>query len=247
MEYPVRILNQDGLMRGSQDIAQEVEPQLFLNWINEPEYSSKANIDVSLDSDFNFDNKLELAKYLHSCLGDLSSEHRENPGLWTWICFLYLDKLVKRKNNGTPQYSASPNYILTHKGHSSSLSYRHRIYSWYGLYERYGEKSKFFLSTDEPFSQGAVIENIASRYWLTHQHFDLIYDLYFDENTNRVIVGFDNKEPKYGEKKVDGKYKGAGKMRRLTKVLSQLETVYILKKMDLKKRKDLLGDEFKNL
>jgi len=244
--YKLRRLNQEGLRRGQDDIAHNIEPQLFTNWINDPDFSSPIEeMDIFLDQEFIFDNKLDLAKYLHEKMGEIPEEYREDEGLWTWICFLYLDKLVKRKN-GKPLFMAKPNYILTHKGQRSSLGYRHRIYAWYGLFEKHGEKSKFFLSTDEPTSQGAVIENVASSHWISSQHFDLLYDLYYDQERGRVKVGFDNKPPKVGDNKIEGKYSGQGKMRRLAKVLSQIDTVYILRKMDLNEKHEILGEEFKS-
>ena len=243
MSYPLRILNKSGIRMGQDEIALKTEPQLFLNWINLPEYSTKAEFDVSLDKDFSFDNKLELAKYLHQQLGEIPDKYREDPGLWTWICFLYLDKLVERKN-GLPNYYAAPNYILTHRGHKSSLAYRHRVYAWYGLYEKHGDEAKFFLSSGEPYQQGAVIENIASRFWINDGHFDLIYDLYFDEEKQRIRKNFDEKPPQISDKKVGGKYKGEGQMRRLIKVLRQLDTVVILKKMNLSQKKEYIGPEF---
>ena len=244
--YKLRRLNQEGLRRGQDDIAHNIEPQLFTNWINDPDFSKPIEeMDIFLDQDFIFDNKLDLAKYLHEKMGEIPEEYREDEGLWTWICFLYLDKLVKRKN-GKPLFMSKPSYILTHKGQRSSLAYRHRVYAWYNLFEKYREKSKFFLSTDEPTAQGAYIENVASSHWISSQHFDLIYDLYYDQELGRVKKGFDNKIPKVEDNKIEGKYAGQGKMRRLAKVLSQIDTVYILRKMDLNERREILGEEFRS-
>ena len=37
--YKLRRLNQEGLRRGQDDIAHNIEPLLFTNWINDPDFS----------------------------------------------------------------------------------------------------------------------------------------------------------------------------------------------------------------
>ena len=241
----VRKFNNDGLLRAAEHITLGDQPYLAYNWLRLDEYTSPVSIDVEIDLDFEFNDKYELAKYLFGKLGDIPEEDKAESGFWTWLCFLYLDKLVNKKRDGSPDYKALPNYILTWRGPRSHLSYRHRVYEWYRLYENYKEKARFFLSTQEPYAQGATIENISSRNWVVTQHLDLLFDLYYDEENGRVIKGFDNKPPEVGEKKFDGKYRGEGKVRRAIKVLQQLDTVYILRKINLEGRKEILGPEFK--
>ena len=68
--------------------------------------------------------------------------------------------------------------------------------------------------------------------WALTQHFDLFYDLYFDEELGRaksgVLIHLPDKKSK---KKKNGKYNASGKVRRLLKELKQIDTVYITHKL----------------
>ena len=242
-----RTFNKNGLKKARQFLDNKEEPNL-INWIFDPEYSSKIeNRNLEVDTDFQFSNKYELGKYLVENFGDITEEDLyQDSGFWTWICFLYLEQLVERKRNGAPIYRKHWNYMLTPKGHKSSLAYRHRIFAWYYAFLNYGDKSKLFLSDDEPFAQGDTIEQLLSTNWALTQHFDLFYDLYFDEKTGRAKKGSLNQLPTKDSKKTKGKYAGSGKMRRLLKVLQQIDTVYITHKLSKEDIKEIIGDEFKD-
>ena len=246
-EMSARCFNKQGLKKAVEFLNAKEEPQLAVNWIHDEDYSFKIeDLELKLDTEFKFRDKFELGKYLVESFGDLSKKDiYSEVGFWTWICFLYLDQLVKRKN-GNPVYFKYWNYILTPKGQRSSLQYRHRIFAWYYLYLKFNEKSRFFLSTEEPYAQGDTIEQILSTNWALTQHFDLFYDLYFDEELGRaksgVLIHLPDKKSK---KKKNGKYNASGKVRRLLKELKQIDTVYITHKLSDDKLKEVIGDEFK--
>mgnify|MGYP001173503858 CR=1 FL=1 len=204
-------------------------------------------LEEEIDLDFTFNRKSELGKYLHDTLKASLDTKNEDAGLWTWLCFAYIDKLIKQDNKGK-WYLNHPHYLFTSKGHKSKLTYRHMIYSAYLAYDLWGQKSDIFDASSEPHQYGDTREQFLSRNYI-YQHFNLFFSTFYDSTkqglkSGGAVTTRKDKNTGVWAKKKDGTYQGRGGLRRWIKVLDQKAKIYRLHGMKEKEIRKLTSPEF---
>tara|TARA_Y100001970_G_C14134709_1_gene803666 strand:+ start:177 stop:914 length:738 start_codon:yes stop_codon:yes gene_type:complete len=207
---------------------------------------TEACLDEEIDLDFSFSKKSELGAYLYNQLNSSVKLDNEDAGMWTWLCFAYIDRLISQKNTGK-WYLDKPHYVFTYKGHKSKLTYRHFIYSSYMAHSYWGDKAEVFNADTEPHQYGDPREQFLSRNYM-YQYFEIFYSTFYDPSKGKIKDGGNvyTEKDKNGiwKKKKDGTYRGRGGLRRWIKVFDQKAKIYRLHAMKEKEIKKVMPSEF---
>ena len=84
----------------------------------------------------------------------------KNDGVWNWLTVLYFAQFGQKS-------SKYWHYLVTRKGHSGSLAYRHLARTSYEMYWRHEAGSKVLLSVDMS-TWGQISESLTSRQNIAH-------------------------------------------------------------------------------
>lgn len=229
-----RIMSQDGENRFREYIRSlRQNPSTPCPDLNSEPYSREFSPHILVDERRVFNSKLDLAEYIKACF-DGEGITRESilgeNGLWTWLAYIWFDRLAPVNNNGARDIKEDAKYICSSDYRDY---YRHFIAGPYSIYSLHGsEGSRIFLSSPV-HEHNDFIEQFASRQFIiSHRNIvDAISRLYFD-NTRLM--------PKRGAQSRERK----GNIRRFVKVIQQLELTYDIYSLTPEQILDLLPEEF---
>lgn len=223
----------------------------FKNWlqssaIGEPptdlvhsdEYSSTFE-GVELDEQAVFSSRFEFGKYLTKQFENSEFSLLLSPsfdGLWCWIAVLYFKQLTAKR------VARAEHYIVTRKGSTGSLAYRHAARTSYELVKVHGEAARICLN-GPMHTFGDMTEQLASRQTIARNvgFFQAAYSLYFDGQ--KLRRGAASKPKKPNERK-PGDRTGLGSARRLAIALQRLDLTYDTEIMDSSSIRVVLPREF---
>jgi hypothetical protein len=117
-----------------------------------------AFVDVDVDLSKTFSTRFEFGKYMDETIGDIDVRKllsKEHDGVWDWLTVAYFSQFGKK-------VSKYWHYVVTRRGHSGSLAYRHLARTSVEMYWRHGESSLVMLNTDLS-TWGDMSEQLTSR------------------------------------------------------------------------------------
>lgn len=194
-------------------------------------------VEIDIERNRRFARRFDAAAYLHDRLAPLrtaDNEHWErNGGLWAWLSLLWFDQLCMADKNGVrnPRERARWIPILD----DARRYYRHLLlgpYLIYRIHARTPELALPILCNELGVGTSEVFRTmIETQQFVTSPSvISLIGRLYYDSNKGRLIRGAGTK--------------GAGGVRRLGNVLTQLDRTFDLHSIQLDHLVSLLPREF---
>lgn len=256
----LRKLNESGVDRfldfcnRKRDEDQSLKTPLEL--IEDSKTSEDSGLNIEIDIEKKFSNRLELGRYLwEKFKGIWDDSLLQDSGLWSGLALTYFDQFCP--SSGKPY--RFEHYILTAgkwRGSGFDLHYRHCVLTPLRIVKDYSEYADFFLCGTEsrPYkdmsSMGEGIEQVASRQRVMRNKNILqsVMKLYRDPKTGRVKEASMN-DPKKPTLDKKGKLRepGKGGARRYTKLeLARLDLVYSTAMIEHEKIIELAGEEFSN-
>ena len=229
----IRRLNELGMKEFKKHLVQKILPNRSL--VEDDIYTETIqSIGIKIDKEKSFNDRHELAKYIHRLISSIISTNKSlknDWGMWAWFALLYIDQLT---NNGN-KINKYDNYIPVLRGPRSKLLYRHCVYGPYQAYEDFDDDMKIFLSK-KIYSMGACWEDMMSNNILRNSDsmFEVFKNRYLDSSTGYVITGSNNKvdKPKPGNPWKQSELKAAsGKIRRFKAVIGQFQTTQRIENM----------------
>lgn len=137
-----------------QRAAGELPPQELLDGSETTELA----FDTEVDPAKNFSSRFEFGKYMVDLLDKEDAKTLLNPrndGLWDWLTVVYFAQFGRK-------VSKLWHYIVTRRGHSGSLAYRHLARTAFEMYWRHGSASLVMLHVDMS-TWGDLSEQLTSR------------------------------------------------------------------------------------
>jgi len=226
------------------------------NLIQESETSEDSGLNIEIDTEKKFLNRIELGKYLwEKFKGVWNDSLLQDSGLWSGLALIYFDQFCP--SSGKP--NRSEHYILTAgkwRGSGHNLHYRHCVLAPLRIVKDYSEYEDFFLGGTEksPYkdmtNMGEGIEQVASKQRVMRNKNILksVMELYRDPKTGRVkTASMSQPVRKKNEKTGKWKDQGKGGARRYTALeLPRLDLVCSTATMETEKIIELAGEEFSN-
>jgi hypothetical protein len=201
--------------------------------------TSEPFLDVEIDETRKFASRFELGEYLTSIfisfeVNDLLSE--KNDGLWAWIAALYMNQLLGKAAR------REEHYMVTRKGSTGSLAYRHAIRTPYELVRIHGTDANLCLNKPMHIF-GDLTEQLASRQTIAHNRgfFRAAHKLYMTSGKLKPGVASKLKKPR---DRKPGDRSGLGSVRRLAMALQRLDLTYDTQAMPSDDLVKLLPKEF---
>lgn len=194
---------------------------------------------VEVDEHATFGSRFDFGTYLVEQFRNSDFSVLLSPsldGLWCWIAALYFKQLSAKK------VARTEHYIVTRKGSTGSLAYRHAARTSFELAKVHGEAARICLSGPMQ-TFGDMTEQLASRQTIARNvgFFQAAYSLYFDGQKLRRGAASKPKKPK--ERK-PGDRTGLGGARRLAIALQRLDLTYDTEIMDSSSIRLVLPREF---
>ncbi len=220
--------------------------------INDPEKSEDMYLDVTIDPEKIFSNRIEFGTYLwYKIRSDWKENLRVEAGLWTWLALVYFDQLCPQKGPSKPEH-----YILTvgkwRSGCARDYCYRHSVLTPVRIIKEFKDYAEFFLcgTVDKPTdmtSMGDAIEQVFSNQCVMRNKniIDTVLNLYQDNLTKRVKAG-SMSDPKIKLLK-SGKWSQVGKggaRRLITRVIPRLQLTYNVAEIAPDSLLKITGEEF---
>jgi hypothetical protein len=180
-----------------------------------------------------FASKLEAAEYLSGVLKEAPAASVDgNVGLWTWLAVFYFDELCPTRASGSRKVLETAKYVLQRDWR---LQRRHLLATPYKIFRMYRDtqhQASILLSA--PISEfGEMIEQLTARQELITNKglIDTVHMLYCD-----AVTG--------GAKRGATSHGAPGSIRRLIRVLQQLDVTHDLYGLDAEQTLGLLPREF---
>lgn len=196
------------------------------NLLQDDETTEKVEAEAFVE-EREFDNRIDLARYLNSVFENPWPGLEKDQGIWTWLTLFYVDQVCPPGNRPNKLYQ----YLL--RGDQNYRHYyRHLVNGPFRLYNLHGDRARFMLSG--PVHQHPdMAEQIASRQMVvTNEAFVEVADyLYWDPERQDHSVGATSRNRD-------------GNVRRLIDLHDQLERTYDLLAMDAESIVNLLTEEF---
>ncbi len=113
---------------------------------------------IEIDDTQKFQTRFDFGKYLNEVFEDESAINLlspQNDGIWDWLTVAYFAQLGQKM-------SKPWHYVVTRKGHSGSLAYRHLARTSFEMYWRHQDASLVMLNIDMS-TWGDMSEQLTSR------------------------------------------------------------------------------------
>ncbi len=192
------------------------EAQVFdITILTNPKYALPAGDAPEVADTCSYMTRFDAAEYLASII---DAAHLDDPaldrGVWCWLAWLWFESLCATKNGyrdtkDTARWILNPDY---------TRYYRHLLAGPWFIYRTHRsdpDRARALLCTDVN-KPGDVVEQIASRQELVTNPglVDMVTRLYYNPDTQKLRKGAAGK--------------GKGSVRRLVKILRQLDMVWDL-------------------
>jgi hypothetical protein len=190
------------------------------------QYTEVPDTEVEVE-EVDFENRMEMARYLSDVFPDADPAIEKDQGLWTWLALYYFDQLCPPDKTPNRTYQ----YVLRGDDNYKHY-YRHLVNGPYRLYRIHGSSARTMLAG--PVHQHPdMAEQIASRQEVvTNEAMVQVADyMYWDSERDDYKRGATNKED-------------PGTVRRLIKVHDQLKRTYDVVGMNAEQVLGLLPSEF---
>jgi hypothetical protein len=205
------------------------------DYLNNMPFSEEFSPPISIDEAKQFNSRVELAEYLQNCFAGAGLKREavlQQNGLWTWLAYVWFDRLAPIKNSATAERDIKEDakYIC-----SSDYRhyYRHLVSGPYSIYSLHGaENSRIFLYS-RVNEHNDFIEQFASRHFIiSHKNIvETIHRLYFDPQGGQPKRGAQSRTK-------------PGNIRRFVSVIQQFELTYDIYTMSADSILNLLPSEF---
>lgn len=120
---------------------------------------------VELDPTKTFNSRYEFGQYMVELFAKYDTRiliSQRNDGIWNWLTIVYFAQFGRKT-------SKSWHYLVTHKGHSGSLAYRHLARTSFEMFWRHRERSLVMLYGDMS-TWGDMSEQLTSRQDVAYNH-----------------------------------------------------------------------------
>lgn len=200
--------------------------------LSDNKFSENFQPEITVDENKNFPSRMELAEYLSKLFRDAGVRSKDiisNDKLWTWLTYLWFDQICP-KENGVRKVREIVKYICSS---DYKKYYRHFIASTFRIYSTLGKDNSLLFLNRPINDHGDFIEQLASRQEIISKPnlIKVAHELYLDKTNNKPKRGgSDRKKP--------------GNLRRLIKVLGQIELTYDIFSMIPEDILKLLPKEF---
>lgn len=171
--------------------------------------------------------KMELAQRLDESLGDFPQSESNSEllsGMWNWMSLYFFDQLAPEKKTGS-----ADRLILNYDWKRRT---RHLLESSYTAFKIHGTTAEIILF-NTPNTGGEVFDQLAGRreWWSNKGLFQFVHRLYWNIESNTQKKGVTSE-------------KRQGSIRRLAKVLNQLQMTYDLYNLSIEQFTVLAPPEF---
>jgi len=182
-----------------------------------------------------FGSKYEFGKYAVECFSGKVSERilRSTPGLWSWLASFYFDQLCPADDSGRRKILGSEKYISSSTDIRTGMD-KHLLFFPWKLVAIHGERASWALSSMLG-TDSKVLRELSNSYRrnVSPEFLAMARDLYFDEAKQTVRRGATS-------------HNRPGNLRRLDRVISQLDLTYDVFGLPSEKLEELLPSrEFK--
>lgn len=216
-------------------VAGDTPPASLLDGIEETEL---VQIGVEIDPAKVFSSRYEFGQYM----ADLFSKYdartlisQRNDGIWNWLTVVYFAQFGKKT-------SKSWHYVVTRRGHSGSLAYRHLARTSFEMFWRHRERSLVMLYGDMS-TWGDMSEQLTSRQNVAYNHgyITAANSLYLENG--KLRRGAAGRVPPAKKRRL-GDRRGRGGAARLALAVRRLCRTYDTHAMDTARMIELLPREF---
>lgn len=216
--------------------AGDLPPEELLQGSETTELAFEAEIDPAKT----FSSRFEFGRYMVDLLDQEDAKALLNPkndGLWDWLTVAYFAQFGRK-------VSKPWHYIVTRRGHSGSLAYRHLARTAFEMYWRHGSASLVMLHVDMS-TWGDLSEQLTSRQ-------NVAYHRGYIQTANALYLS-DGKlkrgaasRVRPAKKRKPGETIGRGGVARLALAVRRLCRTYDTHALETPVMLELLPREFKN-
>lgn len=176
-----------------------------------------------------FDSKLAFGRYAHDQLrGVPDVVLRTSLGLWSWLTLFYVDQVCPPDGNGRRKVLSLEKYLPS-TGHISKGLDKHLLFFPWKMVSLHGSHVEWLLG-GALREDTKVVRELANSYRrnVSTPFLELAKALYFDDSSNKVRRGATTNR--------------AGSLRRLDRILSQLDLTFDVFGLDASELKSLLPE-----
>lgn len=161
-----------------------------------------------------FASKLEFGRHFVQVANDKVSDRilRTSAGMWSWLALFYFEQVCPPDGNGRRKVLSLEKYIPS-AGHIATGLDKHLLFFPWKILTLHGENGAWLLN--DPLRQDSkVVRELSNSYRrnVSVPFIQLAKSLYFDSESGRVRRGATTNRP--------------GSLRRLDRVMSQLDLTY---------------------
>jgi len=212
----VRVLNEAGVAQLREFIQQlKMNPAMWPppDILSDTRYTVPAPGGASVELR-SFSSKLEFGRYVASTLNGRVPDRvlRTSIGLWVWLTLFYFEQVCPADGNGRRKVLSIEKYIPS-SGHISTNPDKHLLFFPWKMITLHGEEAAWLLN-GALREDTKVVRELANSYRrnVSTEFVRLARSLYFDGGRGKVKTGATTNRP--------------GSLRRLDRVVSQLDLTY---------------------
>jgi hypothetical protein len=229
----VRALNHNGIARFRSALAKMRDGSSFdvpVELLDDNAHTEFLSMEIDVEPR-TFVSRLNLGEYLNERLRELPlDEIDRNRGLWAWLSLRFFDVVCPLRADGSRRpgrdYRHIPDFGYRYR-------HRHLLFGPYEVFRRHGARGVALLA-GSPSTESRIYHEIAGRQDLLANSgvVEAVVRLYMDPRTGA---------PKRGAQASGGE---PGTVRRLVRVLQQLDLTFDIYGLNGKQIVELLPDEF---
>ncbi len=175
-----------------------------------------------------FSSKFEFGRYIADVVSNRVPDRtlRTSVGLWAWLTLFYVDQVCPPDNSGKRRVLRLEKYVPS-TGHIATGLDKHLLFFPWKMVNLHGDNAAWLLGG--PLREDTkVMRELANSYRrnVSTPFVQLAKSLYFDEQRNRLRTGATTNRP--------------GSLRRLDRVVNQLDLTYDVFGIDAASLADLL-------
>lgn len=213
----------------------EMPPVNLCDGVEETEL---VQIGVEIDPAKVFSSRYEFGLYMVEVFGKFDARiliSQRNDGIWNWLTIVYFSQFGKKT-------SRPWHYLVTRRGHSGSLAYRHLARTSFEMFWRHRERSLVMLCADMS-TWGDMSEQLTSRQDVAcNRGYILAANFLYLEN-GKLRTGAASRVPPVKKRK-PGSRRGRGGAGRLAVAVRRLCRTYDTHELETTKMIELLPREF---
>jgi hypothetical protein len=197
--------------------AGDMPPATLLDGVEETEL---VQLDVEIDLTRVFSSRYEFGQYMFDQFVKVDARtliSQRNDGMWNWLTVAYFAQFGKKT-------SKSWHYVVTRRGHSGSLAYRHLARTSFEMFWRHRERALVMLCADMS-TWGDMSEQLTSRQDVAYHHGYILAANFLYLENGKLRTGAANRVPPVKKRK-SGSRRGRGGAGRLAVAVRRLCRTY---------------------